>query len=126
MVYNTQNCWAFGLCPLSSILETLCLLVSIIADVGQSRKKPAILNCFISTAFFIYHLAAVSYHHSYDLTFTFLTNTVHTKVSALLTRSQIIISSIEKIRSEISKVFYVSVFHESDREGFLLTDLPAV
>jgi hypothetical protein len=54
MVYNTWNCWVFGLCPLSSILkntkehsvsepgtvsETLCSLVIFrIPDDGQSPK----------------------------------------------------------------------------------------
>jgi hypothetical protein len=64
MVYNTQNCWVFGLCSPSSILEnrkhsvsetgsvseTLCLLVSRILDDGQSPKTQQFWGIYVCTS----------------------------------------------------------------------------
>jgi hypothetical protein len=39
MVYNTQNYWVFGLCPLSAILETIKHIVSELDLFPSSGEK---------------------------------------------------------------------------------------
>jgi hypothetical protein len=47
MVYNTQNYWVFGLCPLSDILETIKHDVSetgLFTSSGEGGKIPILLD----------------------------------------------------------------------------------